>query len=70
MPIGIVLSFQRTIGIPSAFKKNKVYTVGIFTSALQTTVSAHLMALHPRTNSVTGIVFLRSKTLCRSTGSN
>ena len=71
MPVGIVLSFQRTIGIPSAFKRNKFYTVGIFTSALQRTASAppHGFTSTDELNS-TGIVFHRSKTLCRSTGSN
>ena len=71
MPVGIVLSFQGTIGIPSAFKRNKFYTVGIFTSALQRTASAppHGFTSTDELSS-TGIVFHRSKTLCRSTNSN
>ena len=71
MSVGIVLSFPRTIGIPSAFKRNKFYTVGIFTSALQRTVSAppHGFTSTDELSS-TGIVFHRSKTLCRSTSSN
>ena len=64
MPIGIVLSFQRTIGIPSAFKRNKFYTVGISTSALQRTVSAppHGFTSTDELSS-TGIGFRRSKTV-------
>ena len=53
----LCLSFQRTIGIPSALKRNQFYTADIFKMLYREQFLPHLMALHLWTNSVAQVLY-------------
>ena len=53
---GIVFIFQRTIGIPSALKRNKFYTAGILKVLYREQFLPHLTALRLRTNLVAQVL--------------